>query len=351
MAPEKRERPADLTTHYDQFASHPKRYHIFLALRVLEAELQNGRPLGRTRLPKDDVVRLGQDPELSYQRSTITDFSPATDHDPAQLRNVFFGFWGPHGPMPLHLTEYVRDRARNHKDPTLMRFTDMFTHRFMSLLYRAWADANPTVGLDQGRGGLFEEKVAAVAGFAGSGLQNRDAMPDLAKRYFAGLLSQGPKTAEALAQILSAFFKAPVEIIEFVGSWLELEPDQGWRLGTGALGRDTVIGNRVWSRSSKVRIRIGPLDREAYDRMLPGGDALQRLAAIVHNFAGLTLEFDVNLILRASDVPSSDLKGGTRLGQTSWLGTRKNKGDAADLIVALPDETHFRRPPRAATGI
>ncbi|WP_108258772.1 type VI secretion system baseplate subunit TssG [Mangrovicoccus ximenensis] len=149
MAPESREGAADLT-HYAQFRADPKSYHILLALRILEAELQTGAALGRTRQPSQDGLRLGQDPELAFPGSAISGYAPPEDGRPAQLRNLAFGFWGPHGPMPLHLTEYARERMRDHRDPTLTAFADMLTHRMMSLFYRAWAEAQPAPGLDRG---------------------------------------------------------------------------------------------------------------------------------------------------------------------------------------------------------
>lgn len=335
MAAEGGDGAADLT-HYARFRADPRSYHILFALRLLEAELQEGRALGRTRLPAQDRVRLGQDPELEFPTTTISGFTPPEDGRPAQLRNLFFGFWGPHGPMPLHLTEYARERSVNRRDPTLVAFTDMFTHRMMSLFYRAWAEAQPAPGLDRGRGRSFERRVAAIAGVAGDAMRDRDAMPDLAKRHFAGLLAQGAKNAEGLGQLLSAFFTTDVAVEEFVGCWLPLEAEDGWSLGAAALGQGTVIGTRVWSRSAKFRVRLGPLGLEEYERLLPGGALLDQLTAIVRNYVGLALDFDVNLVLRAEEVPRASLAGQTRLGQTSWLG--RPAGDADQLVLTPPED-------------
>lgn len=67
----------------------------------------------------------------------------ASDEGPARLEQFFFGLGGPNGPLPLHLTEYMRERQRNHADPTSKRFLDVFHHRLLSLFYRAWAEARP----------------------------------------------------------------------------------------------------------------------------------------------------------------------------------------------------------------
>lgn len=328
-------------SHYARFQTAPDSYHILLALRLLEAELQPDHPFGQSDRPDQDKVRFGQDPELSFARTTIASFTPPKAGTPGRLRNLFFGFFGPQGPLPLHLTEYVRDRSRNERDHTLVSFADMLTHRMMSLFYRAWAAAQPAPDLDRGRGRGFERKVAAIAGVDGEAMRRRDAMPDLAKRYFAGLMAQGPKNAEGLTALLSSFFGANVTVQQFVGSWLPLERDDQWQLGApGGLGQSTCIGSRVWSRNAKIRVRIGPLSLGAYERLLPGQPSLDRLAALVCNYLGLAIDWDVNLVLRGDQVPAARLGGGlggtTRLGHTSWLGSRRDTGDADDLILSAP---------------
>lgn len=326
---------ADALSGLDGLARSPEAHHLFHALRVLEAAHADRPRLGESRRPREDAVRLGQEAELAFPPSTLRAFAPAEGGRPARLTNRFFGLFGPHGPLPLHLTEYARDRQRNAGDETLVAFADMLTHRLMGLLYRAWAAGQPAPGFDRPGADPFERKVAAVAGFHGAALRGRDAMPDLARRHFAGLLSQGARHPEGLVAILGAFFDAPVRLEQFVGAWLPLEPGDRWRLGARAgLGRTTSIGTRVWSRAAKFRLRVGPLGREAYERLLPGGASLARLTAIVRTYAGDALDWDVNLVMRADDVPRARLGGTTRLGQTSWIGTRAVGRDADDLFLA-----------------
>ena len=70
---------------------------------------------------------------------------------PARLLVYFLGLLGPNGPLPLHLTEFARDRLRHASDPTFARFLDLFNHRMLSLLYRGWAQAQPAVSFDRRR--------------------------------------------------------------------------------------------------------------------------------------------------------------------------------------------------------
>ncbi len=324
---------SDHLTHFERLTSEPQAHHIFLALRILEAEFADKPRLGDSRRPREDAVRLGQEARMAFPPTTIRSFTPPGAR-PGRLENRFFGFFGPHGPLPIHLTDYARERKINEKDDTFIAFADMLTHRIMSLLYRAYVTGHPAVDLDRGAGTDFESHVAALTGHHGAGLRDRDAMPDMAKRHFAGLLASGPRNAEGLVAILSAFFHAEVRIEQFIGSWLDLEPDDRWELGKGGgLGQTTSIGTRVWSRSAKFRLIIGPVSLEDYERLLPGHGSMDRLAAIVRNYAGDTLDYDVNVVLRAEDVPAATLGGDTRLGQTSWIGTRDGSADADDLYL------------------
>jgi type VI secretion system protein ImpH len=170
----------------------------------------------------------------------LSRFSPGKDGLPPRFLVRFFGLFGTNGAMPLHLTEYVRDRIHNHHDTTLARFADLFHHRMLCLFYRAWANAEPTVSFDRPETDKFAGYVASLAGLGQHSLLNRDAMPDLAKLHYIGYLAAQTKSATGLAAILSDYFQLKVSIAEFVGEWLEIDDNDITRLGetprTGELG-------------------------------------------------------------------------------------------------------------------
>jgi type VI secretion system protein ImpH len=336
MATDKRPGP-DTLGHFAKLVENPEEHHVFQAMRVIDAAYPDAPRLGESRRPREDRVRLGQEAELSFPPSTSRSFKAGTDKVPGTMISRFFGLFGPQGPLPLHLTEYARNRQRNHRDNTIVAFANMLTHRMMSLLYRAWRSGNPAPSYDRGDD-EFERRVAAIAGYRGEGLQERDAMPDVARRHFAAYMSQGSKNPDGLISLISHFFDVPAEIDQFVGAWLHLEPDDCWELGGQVgLGQTTSVGSKVWSRASKFRIRIGPLSRERYERFMPGTDGFDRLESIVRSYVGDTLDWDVQLILKGDEVPRSVLGGTTRLGQTSWVDMKRDddtpRADAEDLFL------------------
>lgn len=325
---------ADHLSHIEKLEAAPEKHHLFHALRVLEGAYPDAPRLGEARRPREEQVRFGQEAELAFPPSTVRDFMPPEGASPGRLTNRFFGLFGPHGPLPLHLTEFARGRLRQHRDPTFVAFADMLTHRMMTLFFRAWRSGQPAPSFDRGEKDDVERKVAAIGGYHGDKLKDLDALPDLAKRHFAGLLASGPKNAEGLVAMVSAFFGAKVRLKQFIGTWLELEPDDRWVLGQRAgLGRTTSIGEKVWTRTDKFRLFIGPLSLDEYRRLLPGGTSLDRLRAIVRNYVGDALDWDVNLILRGDQVPPAILGQTVQLGQTGWIGERNKDKDADDLYL------------------
>ena len=65
--------------------------------------------------------------------------------------------------------------------------------------------------------------------------------------------------------ILRDYFGLPVEVRQFQGQWLRLDPANQSRVGAldghSLVGQDLVAGERVWDVQSKLRIRLGPLTR------------------------------------------------------------------------------------------
>ena len=307
MASDERKEAGDLSR-FNALKENPDTYHIFQALRLIEAAYGDRPRLGRSRRPNQDPIRLKQRVDLGFASSTVARFVPenAQTGDAGELAQYMFGLFGPNGPLPLHLTEYAYNRQRSFRDPTFKAFADMFHHRMLSLFYRAYASGEPTSSFDRkGEVDPFAQKVAAFAGLKGAALADRDAMPDLAKLRYAGRLSHGTRNEEGLLALISGFFGAPATMESFVGTWLELDPKDTWELGNphkpAKLGQSCSIGSKVWTRQAKFRFRVGPVGLAEYKRLLPGGDSLKRLKSLVNNYMGEAMMWDMNLVLKAGE--------------------------------------------------
>ena len=304
MASENRPAADRVAELLDAIRLHPDRFDFHQALRRLEAARSRSPRLGTSLRPTEDPIRLTQEPTLIFAPSTIASCEPAAPGRPARMAVYFGGLFGPNGPVPLHITEYARDRIRNAQDHTFARFLDMFHHRMLSLFYRAWAAGQPTVHYDRPDSDRFVAYVGAMAGIGMPSLQDRDDMPDLAKLHFAGRLVCHTRHAEGLQALLKEFFRLPMQLDQFVGHWLRLPDDcrcvlgsstlsprgrgvggegavapipvrsAGSGLGLAQLGMSATIGDRVWDCQQKFRIIAGPISLADYERLLPGGASL-----------------------------------------------------------------------------
>lgn len=320
-------------------AATPEAFELFEALRRIECAYPERPRLGESARPVEDPVRLGETPSLAFAPRDIDRFLPAADGKPARLDNLAFGLFGPQGPLPLHLTEYVLDRLRNAKDATLLAFGNIFHHRMLSLFYRAWANAQPTVHLDRPQRDRFKLYLGALVGLSTRGLEDRDELPDQFKRFFAGRLVAQARNAEGLRYLLEQFFVVPVRVVEFVAEWMRLPMEALLRMGdspeVAGLGRTAVLGGRVWGAQQRFRLRIGPLSQYEFNRFLPGGEALGQLVAAVKTYVGDEEAWDAQLVLKGDEVPATRLGRSGRMGLTTWMGEWRQAGDA-DQVVLRP---------------
>ncbi|VAW69216.1 Uncharacterized protein ImpH/VasB [hydrothermal vent metagenome] len=320
-----------------QLQEKPYTFGFYQTLRRFECLYLQKPRIGEALRPVDDALRLSQEPSLAFAPAALASFTAEGEGQASRLAVHFFGLFGPNGPLPLHLTEYARDRLRNADDPTFSEFLDVFHHRMLSLFYRSWASAQPTVNFDRPQEDRFSVYTGALFGLGMPSLRNRDEMPDFAKLHFAGRLSAQAHNGEGLVAMIRHFFKVPAVLEQFVGEWMKL-PDSCWcRLGEAAeaatLGVNIAIGDCVWQCQQKFRIILGPLNFTEYEQMLPGKDSSKRLRALVRNYIGDSMNWDIKLVLKKEKVPCITLGQGDLLGLNAWLGDRPDDDDADDLLL------------------
>ena len=160
----------------------------------------------------------------------------------------------------------------------------------------------------------------------------------------------------------------PVEVEPWSGHWLSLPAEQHTRLGGARLGVSSVVGTQVWDCQHKFRIVIGPLGYEDFQRFLPGGASLRKLADWVRNYLRDPLDWDVALHLRRDEVPALRLGddrsasseaavcgrratvSGARLGWTTWLTSGTPIHDKHRVVIAPDAHAHTPRQPETLHG-
>ncbi len=334
------------------------RFDFFQAVRVLERLYPDREPIGQRADPAREVVRFRSRLSLDFPASAIHEVLRGTDEGtPAQMTVSFMGLTGALGVLPRRYTELLFERVRQ-KDHALRDFLDLFNHRLIALFYRSWEKYRFPLGYERAalkRDGedRFSHYLRDLFGMGTDGLRGRLEVADDALLFYAGHLAQHRRSASALEGLLSDYFELPITIVQFVGQWLPLPQANRSRLGVGgannALAMSAVAGNRVWDQQAKFTVRVGPLAFDEFRDFVPSGRSFRALVQLTRFFAGQQFDFEVQLILKAAEVPRCCLgaKGAQapRLGWSTWLKTTEFTRDAGDAVFsgsltrigALPD--------------
>jgi type VI secretion system protein ImpH len=318
-------------------------FEFFQAVRLFEKVFPERKPVGRDAFPNEEVVRFRSHVSLEFPPSEIDEVREVDDAQTDERRNEmivnFMGMVGMSGALPTRYSELILDRIRQ-RDTAMWEFLDIFTHRAVSMFYRAWCKYRFPIGYERGSDD-FTAYLFDIGGLGTPGLRGRMGIDDESLLPYLGLITQKPHSANAVENLISDFFQVPAKMVQFFGQWLDLDEADQTRLGVAnsRLGTSAIIGTRVWDQQSKFRLRLGPLLFTAYQAFLPNGSAHRALKSITRFMVGDELDFDVQPILMARQVPGLVLT--TRavrrpmLGWTCWLKTKPMDTDADQLVLEL----------------
>lgn len=354
-------------------------YDFFQAVRLLEQCREGAMPVGRDATPAQEAARFSAMLSFIFPPSSIYQIKPPVELTPVpEMTVAFMGLTGPSGLLPHHYTELLLrlERDSKHAERSALRhWFDLFNHRMISHFYRAWEKYRFFLAFERGEHlrdnpDSFTRAVSSLMGVGLPTLRRRLSLyvvdssgiarqqqvepsepvaevADSALFRYAGLLAHRPRTAKGLGAVLSDYFEMPVEVAQFHGQWLNLEPENQSQLVDGGhclLGGDAVIGRRVWDVEGMIRLRLGPLNYAEFTEMLPDPDptpdrkALFLLQHLVRLYVGPTLSFDVQLTLNAKEVPLAQLGNpaapGSRLGWNSWIYSTPITEDKSDAVFA-----------------
>lgn len=352
----------------DEFFADPHGFEFFQAVRLLERWFYRGQGVGRAelmarRLSFRNSLSMSFPPnEIERVNAVLSDEATATPFDLDQPLRVppsarerrpsigqierleitpaFMSLLGANGALPIFYTELFVRREQSLREDSSRAFLDIFLHRAVVLFYQAWCKHRLAIRYETDRRNEFLPQVLAVAGIGQKSLTDRlgassGGLSDEIIAFFGGLVQQRTVSAAALQQVLSAYFRVPVQVTQFVGRWFTLSHEHQTRLGlrNASLNASALTGERVWQRDMRVGLTFGPLSLERYRRFLPGGKAARALNEMVSLLTGVSLEYEVRLRLRAADVHPirlGDPQGG-RLGWETFLITQPGGHDRADV--------------------
>lgn len=336
----------------ERLLQEPGSFEFFRAVQLLEEYLdsrrkrRSSRRVGFDHDSLDVGLRFRTPPSLSFPARTIT--AVEEEEDAGQGFSVlvsFLGLIGQASTLPTSYTELVQGRLHE-KDPSPRDFLDLFHDRGTALFYRAWkkyrlaisfGDAN----LARGRPDPVLEAILALVGLLPLPKGEALAAGELTEAFHAGHFSNRRRSANGLRAMMRGLLGCDVQVEQFVGQWIDIDRDAWSRLGEGPgpgvpakLGDESVLGARVWSVDARIRVVAGPLDRETFRRLWPGGEPVRYLWQCLRAYLGPLIECDLVWEL-APDAPAAvQLGGEQRLGRDCWLGWSETV--CPDLRVGSP---------------
>lgn len=379
------------------------RYDFFQAVHLLELFQPDAKPVGRDNHPAQEVVRFQPHLSLTFPSCSVQDILPPDEDCPVQKMVVrFLGLYGPMGALPRHYTELLLSPDMRYKSDSsgglastvsdrrtweknaLRSWLDIFNHRLISLFYRAWEKYRFFVAYARGEfrkvePDPFTQVLFSVMGQGSPAFRNRlrigrwrnddeftgeeplAQIDDVGLLPYAGILSQRPRNALNLHAFLNDYFRLPFKVIQFQGQWLLLDPSIQTQMnpdGNCSLGVNTIAGSRLWDVQSKFRLRIGPLNYRQFLNLLPD----RRLTAdrklffllshVVRRYVGPELDFDIQLVLKAEEVPPCQMGDhggglGARLGWNTWIFSDRMPTDVDDPVF---EGENLRWLPHAPSG-
>ncbi len=310
-------------------------------LRHIAASHADLPMVGVAQRPQQEHFRLGQQASMAFAPREIAEVHSRGGIPVIKLFGL--GMLGPNGPLPLHMTETVRERVEGKRDATLANFLDIFHHRYLSHLYRAWAQAQATAGLDRCAAETFSPYIARLAGDDPSDTVQQP-LPQHARWASSAHRVREARNPDGLAQTLSHYYGVGVVLREYQLHWIDVEPADISHMGmprmSSTLGQGALAGAKVPDRQHKFRLTLGPLHLHQYLRFTPqgaeDGTDLHSLVEWVRAFVGHEYVWEVELVVHRDEALPAQLGGKERLGWSSWMGSAMC-GDRVTGMVYEPE--------------
>ena len=337
-------RPRQDAPPFARLLAEPRRFTFDAAVRLMTFRQRRADPA--------EAVRFSAAVGVAYPGAEVTSALDAEGKHPPRMVVTLMGLTGPSGVLPRHYSEAVVAGHRG-RSLSLAGFLDLISNRLIAFFAAAGTKYQPHRAADTGvlaaKGADANPIAAALLALTGYGI------PGFAERlatgagplqHYGGFFSAHPRSTERLQAMASDWLARPVQVQQFAGAWLPLPPDQRTRLPVGLapgafgqLGYDAAAGVRAWDQQARIVLRIGPLDRASFEKLLPDRADLRQLVSLVRAFVGFEVGFAINLVLAREQVPPLALRFDAtppaRLGWNTWLPLSEKRHDLADAADAL----------------
>jgi type VI secretion system protein ImpH len=310
---------------------------FFTFISMVERLTPEAVRVGGAGPPSKEGIRFRHDPDLAFASGDMTSAHilqvPSRAGDPLspprpliEITTTFLGLSGSSSPLPTYLAEEIAQEDPH--QPTRRDFLDIFHHRLVSLLFRWWARYGYAREFESGMGDRWSLRALAFTGSDAFHAPASKHIPPWQILRLLPLMAGKQRSARtlriALQEILGHELPGiQVSLEQFVGGWVPVDEAERCKLGVARhrLGGDALLGGRVFDRSGSFTIKLEPVSRAAYPRLLPNGDLMPVLKDTVRLFTRDAVDFDLELVLAKDAIPTLYLarKGGSKLAHDAWL--------------------------------
>jgi type VI secretion system protein ImpH len=310
----------------------PGRAPFFELVRLLEHALSFER------------IDFGHAPDLAFPVADVA--SLETDGETARLGTTFLGLLGAASPLTPEWTEEV---LHEDDDGALRAFYDTFHHRALALLFSAWKVHALEGGFDLAGSDALSQRLRALAGVDAWTDAEDEALPPMAALGLADYQRGQPQaidvpSAEGLLRRLYPSWN--VHLTGSVPRFVPFTERERTRVGRSRsrVGETLVYGDGTEEAETLLRIRIGPVDGETYESLMPGGQDYAELDRLSRRIFAGTLDVELEVHVAGKDAPSCVLgrSRGTRLGVDARC-TDDKTAPAVVRVRLLQDASAARR--------
>ncbi len=314
---------------------------------------------------RDEPIRLSSSSKLAFPAKDIESITREPNTGTSEINSVVsishsrWGLTGSVGALPYVYSELSNANARFQKS-ALKDFFNIFNHRALSLLYKAWKKYRFHIQKEKYENETRTESdnytalLSAISGLADSEQINLTGLSANALLSYTGLLARQVRSARGLSTLLSQHFLMNIQTEELVARWVDLDKEVLSQIsGTSAqannkLGSTCILGSKTWLAQPFFRVLVTSPTEKEFASLIPSGSLLQSLQLLTQLYVGVEFAFDIEIRIPATTLPPSRLGGRNQLkpilGWNTLIGQPRN-----DQTLKIRITRNYYQPKRRAT--
>lgn len=279
---------------------------------------------------RDEPIRLASSSKLAFPAKDIESITlqPNTGtsggNSVVSVTHSRWGLTGSVGALPYVYSELSNVNTRFQKS-ALKDFFNIFNHRSLSLLYKAWKKYRFHIQKEKYENDTRTESdsytslLSAISGLADTEQINSTGLSANTLLSYTGLLARQVRSAQGLSSLLSQHFLMNIQVEELVARWVDLDKEVRSQIrGTSPqannqLGSTCILGSKTWLAQPFFRVLVISPTEQEFASLTPSGSLLQSLQLLTQLYAGVEFAFDIEIRIPATVLPRSQLNGKSQL--------------------------------------